>query len=105
MDYRDVIGGMRNIGLPSTYNDFEEPVDLPYTIITSGDNGSLMADNINYKDIAGHKLELYTADKHPPTEKMVQDKLKELGIAYQKLGPIPIESENMYQTIYEFQLI
>ncbi|TDX52140.1 hypothetical protein [Orenia marismortui] len=105
MTYLDLIDEFKSLGFPTSYGSFKSAVTPPYIAINSTNNNDFMADNINYKDIEGYQVELYTAIKHPPTENLVQDKLKELGIPYSKIGPLPIESENLYQTIYEVQLI
>jgi len=105
MTYVDLIDEFELLGFPATYGSFKSSPSLPYIAINATSNNDMMADNINYLDIEGYQVELYTEVKHPPTEQLIQDKLKELGIAYSKIGPVEIESEGFYQTIYEIQLI
>jgi hypothetical protein len=105
MDYLDLINEFKSEGFPAAYGKFKETKPLPFILISNGDNDNLKADNITYLDIEGYDVELYTAAKHPPTEKSVQNKLKELGIDYNKIGPEYIDSEDFYQTIYEISLI
>lgn len=104
MTYMDVIAGMNSIGLPSTYHKWSSPPPLPYTVILHTHNSDWMADNQNYLDVGDYQLELYTAIKHPPTEKLVEDWLKLHRIPYAKSGMF-LDSEQMFQIVYDIQLI
>ena len=105
MTYLDVITGMRSIGLPCVYHKWSKAPPLPYTVILHDDNDDLMADNHNYQAIGNYRLELYTATKHPPTEQLVEDWFKAQRIPYKKSSPGFIDSENMFLTAYDIQLI
>lgn len=105
MTYLDVITGMQSIGLPCVYHKWAKAPPLPYTVILHTDNGDMMADNHNYFDIGNYRLELYTATKHSPTEKKVEDWLKTQRLPYEKSSPGLLESEQMFMTIYHIQLI
>lgn len=104
MDYKDIINEMRVLGFPCTYGEFKEEQTPPYTVILFSQSNDFMADNHNYKDIGNYQLELYHNIKHPPSETLIEDKLKELRIPYFK-SETPIEREKMYQVVYEIQLI
>lgn len=104
MTYMEVIAGMESIGLPCVYNKWPEAPALPYTVIFHTDNGDMTADNHNYLDIGNYRLELYTAIKQPPTEKKVEQWLKDHRITYEKTE-VFLGSEDMFQIIYEIQLI
>ena len=104
MTYTDVIAGMKSIGIPCAYHHWNEPPPLPYAVIMHGDNDDLMADNHNYQDVGNYRLELYTAEKYPPTEKKVEQWLKDHRIPYEKTE-VFLDSEDMFQVIYEFQII
>lgn len=105
MTYLDIIAGMESIGLPCNYHKWSQAPSLPYTLITHTENDDLMADNHNYFDIGGYRLELYTATKHPPTERLVEDWFKAQRIPYRKSSPGFIDSEDMFQVVYDIQLI
>ena len=105
MTYLDIIAGMESIGLPCSYHKWSQAPALPYTLITHAENDDLMADNHNYFDIGNYRLELYMAVKHPPTEQLVEDWLKAQRIPYGKSSPGFIDSENMFLTAYNIQLI
>ncbi len=87
------------------YHQWKEPPPLPYAVIVHDDNEDFMADNHNYQDVGNYRLELYTATKHPPTEKKVEDWLKTQRLPYEKSSPGLLESEQMFVTIYHIQLI
>lgn len=109
MKQEELHAALKSIGLPVAYDEFvstpewpaPEPPFITYQFSYSSD---MTADNHNYLDIANFQIELYTIDKDLPTEKLVQDKLKELRLPYSKIGA-SIESEQMKQIIYEIQLI
>ncbi len=104
MTYVDLVLEIRSLGLPCDLDSFDRPPPVPYTVITYSHNVDLIADNINYLDVANYRLELYTEEKHPPTEKMIENKLRELRLPFRKTG-VKIEEENLYQIAYEFQLV
>jgi hypothetical protein len=99
------MAGMESIGLPCNYHKWSQAPALPYTLITHTENDDLVADNYNYFDIGNYRLELYTATKHPPTEQLVEDWFKAQRIPYRKSSPGFIDSENMFLTAYDIQLI
>jgi len=103
--YLDIIAGMESIGLPCNYHKWSRAPALPYTLITHTESDDLVADNYNYFDIGNYRLELYTATKHPPTEQLVEDWFKAQRIPYRKSSPGFIDSENMFLTAYDIQLI
>lgn len=105
LTYLDVIAGMQSIGLPCVYHKWAKAPPLPYTVIQHDDNDDLMADNHNYQAIGNYRLELYTAVKHPPTERLVEDWFKAQRLPYEKSSPGLLESEQMFVTIYHIQLI
>ncbi len=104
MDYKGIVAEMRNLGFPCAYGSFKKPPSIPYTVIDESNDSDMKADNKNYAKIRGHQLELYTEGKDTDSEKLVEDKLEELGIPYSKYCT-EIKSGGLYQTIYEIQLI
>lgn len=96
------------LGLPVAYGEFisttENPAPSPpficYQFTFSED---LMADDVNSEERSNYDIELYTNKKDPLIEKLVQDKLRALGIPYRKIETW-IESEKMHQVVYEIQL-
>ena len=104
MTYMDLISALQDIGLDAAYGEFKESTSPPFCIVLEDDSDDQYADNSNYKKITSCSIEYYNDIKHPPTEEMIEDELKSLGLTYQKRETI-IESESMYQVVYELQII
>lgn len=104
MTQAELYSALKSIGLPIKYHHFTEPPTPPYLIYLFAYSNDLMADNINYVNINNFQVELYTNDKDLKSEKLVENKLKELEMPYLKLETW-LESEKLYQIIYEIQLI
>ncbi len=86
------------------YHHFDSPPPLPYIVYLFTNADDLKADNINYVEISNIDIELYTDCKDLESEKLLEDKLKELETPYRKYEAY-IKTENMYQVLYEIQII
>lgn len=104
MTHNELFAELKTLGLPVAYYEFDEPVTPPYIAFYFSSSNDLMADNQNYAEISEYRIELYTDKKDLATEKLVQDKLKELKLPYSKLEE-KIEEEKLYQVIYTIQII
>ena len=104
MDYRDITSAIRDKDIPATYGEFTSSPGLPFVVVVESFGSDLHADNKNYVDIDNLQVELYTDKKHPPTEWKIEEALEELGLGYE-WTETPIESESMFQRIYELQII
>lgn len=104
MTYLDLIQEMKTLGFPCTYHHFATEPTPPYTVVLHAYSSDVIADNQNYADVGNYQLELYHTIKHPPSEKQIEDKLRELRLPYQKIETF-IESEGLYQVIYQIRLI
>lgn len=104
MTYMDLINELKSLGFPVTYGSFKSSPTPPFITVQFAYNNDIIADNQNYQDVGDYQVELYTTVKHPPTEQLVQGKLKELRLPYTKVETF-LDSEDLYQVIYEIQLI
>lgn len=104
MTYLELRDHIRSLGLPCNLESFSSPPPIPYTVIVYTHNVDMLADNQNYLDVSNWQLELYNSIKHPPTEKLIENKLRELRLPYRKTGT-RIEEESLFQVVYEVQLI
>ena len=104
MTQAELYQALKSLGMPVAYGSFSTPVTPPFITYQFAYSSDLIADNQNYVDISNFQVELYTAKKDLAAEKLVQDKLKELGLPYAKTEAW-IEEEKLYQIIYEVQLI
>lgn len=109
MNITELAQHLRDIGLPVAYGEFvstpQNPAPAPpFITYQFAYNNDFQADNYNYVDVSTYQVELYTVRKDPTIEKRVQDKLKELRLPYNKVES-KIESEQIYQIIYDITLI
>lgn len=96
-------------GYPVAYSHFTatpgKPVPAPpYICFLADDSANLMADNKVYHKVNDLNIELYTTKKDLVAEAKLEKVLDDHEIPYESLGAF-IESEKMYQKIYEVRLI
>ncbi|NMF06256.1 hypothetical protein ACUH7Y_07090 [Clostridium beijerinckii] len=109
MTLSDIYTILKATGYPVAYSHFiatpNNPLPTPpYITYLSAYSSNMFADDIVYMDIDNLQIELYTAKKDPVAEKKITDLLKTNGIAYQSTEDW-IESEQLFQKIYEVRLI
>lgn len=104
MTQAELYQALKAIGYPVAYLHFENPPQPPYLVYLFTYSSDLMADNQNYVEVSNFQVELYTNKKDLAAERKVQDKLKELKLPYTKTETW-IDSEKLFQVIYEIQLI
>jgi len=104
MTLEELYQALKSIGLPVAYRAFKAPQKPPFIVYFFAYKSDMMAENQNYVEIDNFQIELYTEDKDEATEKLVESKLKELGLPYSKTEN-PEQSEGLLQLIYEIQLI
>lgn len=96
-------------GYPVAYSHFiatsTKPVPAPpYICFLVDGSANLMADNKVYHKINDLNIELYTVKKDLTAEAKLEQVLDDHEIPYDSYG-IFIESEKMYQKIYETRLM
>src|SRR5690554_5468989 len=104
MTYLDMINEMEALGFPCTYGSFKSSPPIPFTVIQFAYSNDMMADNQNYKEVGNYQLEYYNSIKFPPDEMKIENRLKELRLPYTKTE-VFLDSENLYQIVYEIQLM
>ena len=95
---------MKETGLPFAYDHFAEgeSPDPPFiTFLLPGSN-NFAADGKVYMKINEVHIELYTDEKNPETELLVEDALDAHDIFYDKTE-VWIESERLYEVLYTFE--
>ena len=100
----DLMEMMRETGLPFAYDHFaegESPSPPFITFLIPGSN-NFSADGMAYLKINAVHIELYTDEKNPETEALVEDVLDGHGIFYDK-SEVWIESERLYEVLYSFE--
>ena len=100
----DVMQLMEEIGLPFAYDHFaegESPVPPFITFLLPGSD-NFAADGKVYLKINEVHIELYTDEKNPETEALVEAVLDAHEIFYDK-SEVWIESEKLYEVLYSFE--
>jgi hypothetical protein len=100
---------LKATGYPVAYSHFESSDNTPlptppYITYLSAYSSNLKADNKVYKKIDNLQIELYTTKKDLVAEKKIEDLLDQNEIAYDSTG-VWIDSEKLFQKIYEVRLI
>jgi len=96
---------MAEIGIPSAYDHFAEgespsPPFITY-LLPGSDN--FPADGKVYFRITEVHIELYTDEKNPEVEGIVEAVLDAHGIFYDKTE-VWIETEKLYEVLYSFEM-
>lgn len=96
-------------GFPVAYSHFVETdhealPEPPYILYLVVYSSNLMADNTVYKSIQNVQIELYTDKKDLDAESVLETVLNENEIPYDTTETY-IESEQLFQKIYEMRLI
>ncbi len=106
MTYQDVNTMLASIGIPYTYNQFDNdsPQVLPFICFLYDDSNDLAADDINYAKIRGLSIELYTDNKDFALEKTVEDTLTSYGLVYSR-SETYLDSERMFMIVYDTEIV
>lgn len=104
MTIQELAAGLKATDLPVAYHHFKKPPALPYLVYLYSYSSDLMADGMNYKDISNFQVELYSDKKDLASELIVENKLRDLDLPYFKTETW-IETEELYQVLYEVQII
>lgn len=95
---------LKNTGLPVAYSHFNQKKSPPYITYLSAYSSNFIADNKVYKKSNNIQIELYTKYKDLEVEKKLEDLLDENEVVYETTEAW-IESEKLFQRIYEVRLI
>ena len=76
---------------------------LPFICFLATDTNNFDADNVVYKVIQNVDIELYTKTKSEATEDLVESKLAQLGLVWNKYEEW-LDSEECYEIIYSITL-
>ena len=94
---------LKSTGLPTVYYQWDDPPELPYLIYLFAESDNFGADNVVYYDISNFDVELYSDEKDVDSEATLETLFSENEIYYEKYEEY-IESEKMYQVLYEIQI-
>ena len=95
---------MAEIDIPSAYDHFAEgeSPDPPFITYLLPGSDNFAADGKVYFRITEVHIELYTDEKNPEVEALVETVLDANGIFYDKTE-VWIDSEKLYEVLYSFE--
>lgn len=105
MTYEEINEMMMETGLLFAYHHFAEgeSPNPPFVLFLSPGEDTFSADNQMYHSFKQLDIELYTDEKSPETEKIIEDVLRSHHIYYTK-SEAWIESERLYEILYEMEV-
>lgn len=109
MTTAEIASMVNSIGYPTAYYQFKKnpdnpPPPPPFICFYYPNDNDFIADNINYVRVNALIIELYTDEKDFVAESAVEAVLIANEIPFTKSENY-IESENMYQIIYNMEVV
>ena len=101
---QDLMDLLSETGLPFAYDHFAEgeSPEPPFITFLIPASDNFPADGVVYLKVDVVHIELYTDEKNPETEALVETVLDGHGIFYEKTE-VWIESERLYEVLYSFE--
>ncbi len=103
MELKELVKIFQNLNIPIAYHHFTTAQKPPYLVYKVTSTNNFIADNKVYKKIRKVDLELYTESKNEELEEKLEAILCENEMAFVMFEAY-IESENVYQVIYEISI-
>ena len=100
MDEATLFNLLKSTGLPVAYHHFASPPSPPYIVYLFSYSSNFGADNRVYNKQSNYQVELYSTKKDPASEKLLEDLFDDNDIYWEKTETY-IESEGLYQVLYE----
>ena len=106
ISHNDIVAMIQDMDMPWAYHHFAEgeSPEAPFLVFLYPASDNFSADGRVYVKFNELNIELYTKKKDPEAELQVEDVLDDNGLFYQKSETF-IESENLYEVIYEMRLV
>lgn len=106
MTLTELVTILKATGYPMAFSHFKDgPPSIPCICYIEAPSSHFYGDNNVYYDISTIQIELYTDKKDTIAENAIESLFKANEIPYQSLGDMWIESEKLFQKIYEVELI
>ncbi len=103
--YSDFKTAIKNCGIPIAEAEYKKSVSTPYACYFRSAEDSIYADGIPVITKTKIAVELYTEKSDILSESKLESWFILNGINAKKTERAFVESENYYETIYEFELI
>ena len=102
MDLNEVYDMIQRTGYPVAYDHFDSAPPMPYILYRVTGTRNFSADNGVFFRADSIDVELYTKKKDPTAEKKLEMALN--GLCWESTGTTYIDTEKLYQTIYEIEV-
>ncbi|MBR1623319.1 MAG: hypothetical protein IJ675_05360 [Pseudobutyrivibrio sp.] len=104
--YTEIANMIKSFGMDYAYYEFnsDEKPRLPFVVYRYGPSNNFSADDTVYQPIELLTIELYAKRKDFAKEKLIEKKLRDNNLVYQK-DESKIDSEKMYMVTYEMEVI
>jgi hypothetical protein len=91
---------LKTLNLPVAYHHFTSPPTPPYIVYLFSYSSNFGADNKVYDAEKNFQVELYTTNKDPTSEALIEG-LFDANEIYWEKTEMYIDSEGLYQVLYE----
>lgn len=91
---------LEQLNIPVAYDHFNTATNPPFIVFRRYSQSNFGADNVVYKKINNYYVELYTEFKDADIEEQLELVLTDAGIFYNVESEDYIDTEKMYEVIY-----
>ena len=96
---------LKSSGLPVAHYQFSGSANLPCLVYVDKGTDNYNADDRIYQEITNIDIELYAARRDKKAERKLEGILTTAGIVYERAGTFYIDSERVFVTLYEIQIM
>jgi hypothetical protein len=100
VDEAELFTLLKSTNLPVAYHHFKTPSEPPYIVYLFSYSSNFGADNKVYDAEKNFQVELYTTNKDPTSEALIEGLFDANDIYWDKTETY-IDSEGLYQVLYE----
>lgn len=104
MTLQELLNLLDSTGFPVAYNHFNSAPSVPFIVYRLPSEDGFDADNMVYHNISDVEIEVYTNRKDLNVEATIKNLLNENELPFVTFETF-IESEKLFQKIYETRLI
>ena len=95
---------LKELNIPVAYHHFIKATTPPYITYYRSSSNNFYADNKVYEKNNTYRIELYTTQKSVELETQLEEGLDSTDTPYEIVSESYIESEKVYQVIYEVNI-
>ena len=99
---------LKTLKIPVAYRRFKKEqakqIKPPFLVYYRTDNNDILADDITFFSSENIVVELYCTDRNESLEKALEKIFTDNEIPYKVIDEVYIESEDLFETIYEIQI-